>query len=97
MRGCRSISDLHELVRCTPVAVVVADLGAAPAELLLWLGSLIRERLEPHVIVVAPGELISLEWTLRELGASCVVDEFVGGKPLALLCERQCREWSVES
>jgi hypothetical protein len=54
----------------------------------LNLVAVARDRLAGPLVVVLGEAASEWEWALRELGVACVVDEFIGGGPLAAQCRR---------
>ena len=91
VRECRSVHDLDSATDDVATAVVLLDLGSAPAECLVWLGRQIRESDARPVIACSTTDLADLEWTVREAGAIAFVNDEITGAELARLCLRQLR------
>lgn len=86
--GCRSLRDLDKRLRRERTDVVVLDLAADVGGSLRWLARH-DERYGPvPVIVVAGDEQLSLEWSVREQGATAFVSEFIGGRRMAAVCRK---------
>jgi hypothetical protein len=86
VRACRRTRDLAALLADGERGVVVLDVSADPAACLDHLG---RRPLAaiPTVVILTRGTR-DLEWSLRELGATAVLDEFAPGHVLADACRR---------
>ena len=92
VRSCRRAADIEPMLGEAPQSVLVLDLGIGPAECLQFLGRLIGRVSSPPIIMVGPGKMAELEWSMRELGALAFLPDSVSGEELARLCRRQ---WSV--
>ncbi len=90
--------DVHVVGRSTTTDFVVEvesaerpvgllEVASDPAGCLARIGTL-NSRALPPVVAVLTRDLADLEWPLRELGVTSVVDEFVPGHELAAVCRR---------
>ncbi|MGD9854052.1 MAG: hypothetical protein AB7U20_03790 [Planctomycetaceae bacterium] len=86
--ACRSIRDLNKRLSSEAVNAVVLDLAADLTGSLRWLLQRGGSCRQVPVIVVASAEQASLEWHLRELGATVFVDTSIGGARMAAVCRK---------
>jgi hypothetical protein len=84
--ACRRTRDLAALLAEAERGVIVLDVTADPAACLDHLSR------TPHgstpIVAILTRQTHDLEWSLRELGATAVLDEFEPGHVVADACRR---------
>lgn len=90
VQGTRSIDDLQQLLNQQPplTTLAVLDVDCDPAACLMFLGQF-RPAIPDCLVVCLVSEATrGLEWALRELGATSVVDSRLDGIEIARTCQR---------
>ncbi len=91
--ACRSVKDLDQRLAHQAYDVCVIDLSADLAGLLRWLGDQQDHGARVATLAIATEEQQSLEWHVRELGATAFATEYVTGNQLAAMCRKQWNEY----
>ena len=88
IRAVRRTRELLDAIEPGAAGLLVLDLEADPAACLVFLGRMHALGTGIPALVVVDREAGDLEWAVRELGATSVVDEYVPGHVLAATCRR---------
>jgi DNA-binding NtrC family response regulator len=91
VRGCRSVKDLWDRFHSSPKCLVILDLDSDLEGCLNTLPQLIAHSPSPTILVTASENYRNLEWTVRELGATAILEEPLPGDHMAEWCLRQFR------
>ncbi|MCA9026651.1 MAG: hypothetical protein KDA86_15700 [Planctomycetaceae bacterium] len=94
VRTCRSINDLQQRLAKQTYDVCIIDLSADLPGVLRWLGDWQIRGSHTAILVIAAEEQKSLEWHVRELGASSFATEYVTGIQVAGMCRKQWNKTS---